>query len=66
MNGNELAEQCADEIITWLEGENITPSDIERATNGIKIGEFKQATATIKESAKEGQEISSGEISLDE
>ena len=60
------AEQHFDEVTAWLEGGNITPTDIERVTNGVTIGEFKQATKTIKENAKEEQEISNGEISLDE
>ena len=58
--------QTSPELMEWLEGKTITPDEVEKATSGVRLGEFKQATSKIRESAKDEQEVSNDEVSLDE
>ena len=62
----EYIKQSSRTIAREKEDKGITPQDIEGASSSIKLEDFRDATNTIKETAKGEQEISTDDKSIDD
>lgn len=63
---DEYIKQSSRTIAREKADKGITPQDIEVASSGIKLEDFRDATNTIKETAKGEQEISTEDKSIDD